>query len=296
MRKFLALTGSLLIFASVGFSQKFALKLGGGWGQASGGDFAKYIQGQSDYAHDAFTTNDRFVFPHLGMNFGGEFIFYFRPNMGLGLGFGYFRLAKDSEIAYDFGDVSATEQLKPNFMIIPLTLSFHYLWPLSSKLSLDLEAGISSFLVKLDWDYTTNFHLALPNDPSQVYEGVDQFIFQSGYRFGSGLQAGVSLEYRLFPRISLVIGGLGRISLLSASGFKGNWTEQGSGDLWNFLDSGSGTYVWYYAWKFNDKTYSQVVFQDEEPAAGATVSNVRRAKFGLTGFTATIGVKIGLGR
>ncbi|MCJ7564095.1 MAG: outer membrane beta-barrel protein [Candidatus Aminicenantes bacterium] len=284
MRKFFALAVSLLVIAGFGFCGTFAIKLGSGLGYISGGDFAKGIRGWSDYyAAEYNSLRGEFLAPRSGMNLGGEVIYYFKPNMGLGLGVGYARYAKDSEASYDLGYASSTEQFKAKISVIPITANFHYLLPLLPKLTLDLTAGVSYNIAKLSWDYMRDFTLL-------GYSGTDQFTY-SATRGGIGLQAGAGAEYELSSAISVVLNVTARYA--SIAKFQGDWTERGSGNIWDFSDSGSETYAWYFDWKFNETTYPQIVFQNEKPT-GTTVSNARYARLGLTGLVATLGIKIGL--
>jgi hypothetical protein len=151
------------------------------------------------------------------------------------------------------------------------------------KLTLDLTAGVSYNIAKLSWDYMRDFTLL-------GYSGTDQFTY-SATRGGIGLQAGAGAEYELSSGISVVLNVTARYA--SIAKFQGDWTERGSGNIWDFSDSGSETYAWYFDWKFNETTYPQIVFQNEKPT-GTTVSNARYARLGLTGLVATLGIKIGL--
>ena len=76
--------------------------------------------------------------------------------------------------------------------------------------------------------------------------------------------------------------------IASAGGFKGSWTETGSGDFWAVSDSGEAT-VWVFDWIYGAKPYRQLSFQDSRPA-GADVAGAEEARIGLSG----LGLKIGL--
>jgi hypothetical protein len=297
MKRAFALAVSLFFIASFGFSQKFALKLGSGWNWISGGDFVDGLKGQTDYLAAAYTgLTGEFLSPHAGLNFQGEILYYLRSDMGIGLGFGYSRISKDSEIDYESSTESSStsgkERLSPGFTVMPISINFHYFRPISSKFTLDFSAGPSLYIAKLDWSDTVDLSVRPPNDTTQIFSGADQFIFTSAGHVGFGVQIGVGIEYALSSGIAAVFSVAGRLA--SVSGFKGDWTEQGSGDFLNFSDSGTGSAAWYYDWNVNQKTYGQFAFQDDMPS-GTAISNARSAKLGLSGFAVSIGVKIGIG-
>ena len=294
MKKLGALAFSLLLAASLSYSQKIAVKFGGGIGSSSGGDFASGLLGMTKYLRDEYPgAGGEFSAPRSGLSLNGEIVYYFRKDMGIGLGFGYLELSKDGAVTYTADIISAKERLQTRFNVIPITLNLHYLVPLSNAFRLDLSAGVGGYLAKLDWNYQTDLSLRLPDDPSQVFNGSDTIEFESGLGFGFGLHGGAGLEYAFSPRLVVCLNLTGRLA--SVSGFNGSWTEKGSGDFWDFSDSGTDAYLWSYDWGVNNTTFSQLGIQKETPA-GLTISNARHARLGLSGFSATVGIKIGFGR
>jgi len=289
-----ALVLSLLLAASLSYSQKIAVKFGGGMSYSSGGDFASGLLGLTNYLRDEYAgMSGEFSAPHSGLCLNGEIIYSFRKDMGIGFGIGYFGLSKDGTVTYNFNGMSAKERLRPKFDVIPVTINFHYLVPLSNAFRLDLSVGVGGYLTRLDWNFQTDFILQLPEDPSQVFSGSDALVFESGLRLGLGLDGGAGLEYALSPGFAVCLNLTGRLA--SVSGFNGSWTEEGRGDFWDFSDSGTDARIWSYDWRPAHTTYSQLVVQKEAPA-GMSISNARHARLGLSGFSATIGIKIGLGR
>ena len=294
MKKCVSLAISLLLAASFGYSQKIAIKFGGSLAYSSAGDIASGLRDMTNYLRAEFPgSSGEFSAPHASPGFAGEIIYYFKTNVGLGVSFGIFGMSKEGTIAYSADILSAKETLKPKAQVIPIALSLHYVVPLSNAFRLDFNGGFGGYLANVDWNYRADFTLTLPDDPGQVFDGSDILAFESGRRFGFGLHGGIGLEYALSPGLSVVLDLAGRLA--SVSGFNGSWTETGSGDFWDFSDSGTDAYLWTYDWNVNNATYSQIVLQKETPS-GATVSNARHAKLGLSGFSATIGIKIGLGR
>lgn len=274
----------LFAAASLGFAQKFSIKLTGGLNYAGGGDFSSGLQGQMDYLKAEYNVTGAYRFPNLGINASGEFIFHFTPNIGLGLGVGYFQHVKEGKVAYDFSFVKVEEMIKPKTSVIPITANIHYLLPVSSKINLDFSAGGGAYFTTLNWDYRSDVDII-------GLKSYDQSTFKST-KTGFGLQAGVGLEYALSAKIAIGLNIVGRCA--QVSGFKGAWTDSGGGDLWSYSDSGSDRLPWYYDWKLpGGHSYPQIVFQEDQPA-GSTVANARLAKLILSGFSVTIGLKIDL--
>jgi hypothetical protein len=288
MKKVFAGMAAVIFLSTLGFSQKFVLKIGAGISVASGSDFAQGIEGQMSYLSDQYAVGGRYSFPHTGMDFAGELIYSFKERMGVGLGLGFIRQAEDDTVSYALGDVSVNERLNPSFNTIPIALNFHYLLPVSSRLSLDLSAGGTYYLTRVNWNYRMDLSLL-------GLSGTDAYTMKSTAG-GFGVQAGLGLQWALSSRIAVCLDIVGRVAPSSFSGkIKGDWTEKGSGDFLDLTDSGSGQYAWAYDWNAGGRSYSQIAFQNETPS-GTTISNARYAKFSLSGFAATLGLKIGIGR
>lgn len=294
MKRFGALASVLLAAAPLVRPQTVAIKLNGDMIRASGGDFSSGLSGMTKYLRDQYTGfSGGFAAPQSAPGVSGEIMVYLSKEIGLGLGIGYFRLSKTGTASYEADFISTVESLTPRLDVLPMTLNLHYLVPLSAKLRLDVSAGIGGYLATLDWDYRTDIRMALPEDAGRVFRGSDDFVFRSSRAFGTGLQAGAALEYELFPGFSVTVHAAGRLA--SVGGFKGSWTEEASGDFWDFSDSGTDAYLWTYDWTVRGSTYAQLLAQKEAPS-GTTVANVGKAKWNLSGYSASAGIKIGLGR
>jgi hypothetical protein len=267
---------------SFGYSQSFGLKLSGGLSYASGGDLAKGIKGETEYLGADYSLTGEFRTPYLGMDFEGELIYYFGSKLGIGLGVGYSRHAKESTVSYNIDLVGVKETLKPIYRVVPITVNLHYLQALSPNLSLDLTAGAGYYLVILDWDHRMDMEI-------MGYTGNFEYTFKST-KGTVGFQAGLGLEMKITSRASLVWTVWGRYA--SFSELKGDWTDKAGGELWSYEDSGSDGYAWYYDLKYAGKTYARVVFDTDNPV-GSNFSDVRYAKLSLTGIATTFGLKVG---
>jgi len=278
---FLCLIAGLGLIAPWIQAQSFVLKLYGGLSYADGGDLAKGIKGGADYLAADFNISGDFKAPTLGQNFGGEFIYYIGPRLGIGLGAGYFRHGQESSVSYSANALTVRETLKPRFWVVPITANLHWLLPLSSKIRLDLTAGAGYYLAFLNWEDRMDMDIL-------GFSGYFDYTFES-VRGALGFQGGVGLEVKIARQLALVWTVLGRYA--SLSDWKGDWTDKGGGDLWSYEENGSEHTAWYYDLKYGGTTYPQILFNTDKPT-GANYSNVRAAKLSLTGFTTTLGIKL----
>jgi hypothetical protein len=273
---------ALAAMVSLGYSQSFKLKLSGGLSYAGGGDLAKGIKGETEYLGADYSLTGEFRAPYLGMEIGGELIYYFGSKFGIGLGVGYSRHTKESAVSYNIDMVGVKETLKPKYSVVPITANLHYLLALSPNLSLDLTAGAGYYLATLDWDHRMDMEI-------MGYTGNFEYIFKST-KGTVGFQAGLGLEMKITSKAALVWTVWGRYA--SISELKGDWTDKAGGELWSYEDSGSGGYAWYYDLRYGGQTYARVVFDTDKPV-GSNFSDVRYAKLSLTGIVTTVGLKFG---
>jgi hypothetical protein len=284
-KRILSLT-ILLLFSALLPAQKFAVSFSGGMGYFAGGDLATGLQGENAYRSDGFNVDTGFTIPKTGLNFAGEVIFYPWKNFGIGLGMEYQKTAKESRIGFTIGSIDATETITPEVRAMPITLNLHYLIPLSSKLKVSISAGAGYYLTTLKYNYASEFGIGAQRE-SETY------AFQAK-KGAIGCQGGLGLEFALSGRLAIVFNASGRYA--SISPFEnGTWSNSRSGSFGEFSTSGSDDAFWIYDWLQNGKTYSRLAFQDIAPTGQQGMSNVRKAKIDLTGFAATLGLKIGFG-
>jgi len=284
MRKGFLLACICLVAVPLGFSQTLSLRLNGGMAYGTGGDLAEGLRGQMDYyAAEYDNLVGEFKLPKFGWAAGGEILIHLNPSFAVGLGAGFEHHGLESLVGYAIGYVEVEENLKPVFDVIPLTGSLHLFLTLGPKLKLDLNAGGGAYITRLNWDF--GYDIALLG-----YQGSDVYTFRSS-KVGFGFQGGAGLELALSSKLSLVLNVLGRAAKIGP--FRGDWTETGTGDFWSFADSGSDHVMYYYDLTVSGKTFPQIVLQSGPPA-GTSVSNAREAKLDLTGFAASLGIKIAL--
>jgi len=279
----LAMIAAVVSFASAQ-EARVSFQLTGGLNYAAGGDFARGLNGQTEYLTNEFGAEGELSSPIWGFQFAGEFLYHFNDRFALGLGVGYFEHMKQTQATYENWILEIDETVTPKYKVIPLTANLHYSFPWFGSIRLDLYAGAGFYLTSLDYNYRQDVGV-LGFNGSAIY----QYNASKG---GFGVQGGMNLEWVIDPKFSILLGVQGRIA--SVSGFTGEWTEIGTGDIgWDYHDSGTSNQVWYLQWDSGVQKYGQLWFQDDEPE-GSDVSEVRPARLGLSGFTATLGFKIKL--
>jgi hypothetical protein len=287
MKKTMVAVAAICLLAAAGQAQQFSLKIGGGLGYASGGDLTNGIKGQNAFLAQEFQAGSAFLIPHTGVDFAGEFVYYPWTHFGIGIGGGYFQTLKQSSVSYAIGAIQTTETIKPQINVVPITLNLHWLVFLSSWLHLDVSAGAGSYSTTLKWDYQNAYTLASLN-------GNEHYTFQARAS-AIGFQAGLGLDFAISSRISVVLDFVGRSAKIGPFS-AGDWTDAVSGSFGSSNASGSDHSFWIYNWLSGSQTYAQVAFQADQPKGSPFISGAQTGKIDLSGFAATIGIRLAIGR
>jgi hypothetical protein len=291
MRRTMIWAAALWFLASAGFSQESSIKLSGGFGFATGGDLNKTIKGTSDIRRDLDGALGELKPVNLGLNFDIEFIHHFTPNIGLGLGIGYFRASKESgPVSSEFAipgifSMGSEYSINPKISAVPITLNVHYFLPAGSRISFDLHAGIGYYLTMLNFSSKDVLSDSFFDTISEHWTEDTTFASTKG---SVGFQAGIGFEFDVAKRVAVVCDVFGRFA--SVSGFKGKYEYKESGD-YTWEESASDYYFWSYDERFDGSSYTQFDFYTEKPE-GETVTNAKQGSIDLTGFGITLGLRI----
>lgn len=281
MKKPFFLLTVFLLATGIAFSQ-VSIKLTGGMAYILANDLNKGLQGENDFlTNEATYVSGEYNKLHMGMNFGGEIIFNFSPNAGIGMGAEYSQIGKESTLDYTidiFGQFS--EVLNLNIKVIPITLNFYYYIPAGSSIKFYLKVGAGYYITKFNMEDSLNaFSLGInTRDSLKVSKGT------------IGFQGIFGIEFLASEQISFVVEAGGRYAKLSE--LTGDWTRKGIDSGVPVYKSGTGS-LWYYEWTplFSRHTYPGIGISDREPSA-INVTNVRKASLDLTGFSVKAGLKI----
>jgi len=273
MKKLISIGVLFLVAGVLAYPAQFSLKLTGGINWMSGSDYNAGIKGLNDYLKatyppvaGAFQTLD------TATKFQGEAIFQIAPNIGLGIGGGYYQIKKNDTVTYVAAGYTDTVNYSPDFSVIPLFLNLHILIPAGSMLNIDLYAGPALYLTNLKWTDSDKW----------VLWNLSHTFSSTGTAFG--FQAGAGLDIHLAPIIAIVLDASYHFGKLNE--VKGTWTQKGTFIIWSYDDSFPNSYLWYYM----NGTYPQIELNPNQPSS----SGSRKAAIDLSGIALTAGIKISL--
>jgi len=260
----------LLFFAQPGIAKSnlsFGLKLGGGLNYMLLTDYNNYVDDWNTYLEnepDTFTGS--FDNLHMGMNFGGEFILYFTPNIGIGIGAGFLSASVDQpQVEYSFsGWLSTWYKVNQEAKVsaIPVRLTFHYTTPVSNFMNFFFNAGVGYYLGSLEWT----------DDGSAWLFGAYSTSAEASMTT-IGFHGGLGLEFKFSPAISFFIEVQGQYAKFSE--VTGDYTNTNI-----FGTTAEERTLYHYVWAPDNTT--ELVWATAPPS-GTNYTDVREAAIDLTG-------------
>lgn len=303
MKKAFTIIAAVILLAPMALAE-FSLKIGGGFTTIPGGDYNKGMKGFVDYSR-AYSTDWSGTYDgnlsglsSIGMNFFVEGTYNFTPNIGVGLGAGYFQTQAKEDSFFNDGVLfvlwwaERTVSNSATLSVIPITLNVHYTLPLSSTFNLDVFAGPGLYLTNFTFEDETDFDAWLLG----IFH-TDDYHATTDYKASKtafGFQGGLGLEFNVSPSIAIFLNGLFRV--LTVSDIKGDWDYVFDDNLASATATASESdfYLWYYELYYNGTDYPHLMLSDTAPS-GAGISSARHAKFSLTGVCVAAGIKIRFG-
>lgn len=283
----------VFLLASAGnaqdFLKRFSLKISGGLGSTSGGDFNALPDGMNALAADlvpffGLTKTGELENPKWGLDFEGELLFSLSENFGVGLGVGYLRRTKETSLELALEPLMrAAITLEPELSLIPVSLSGYYFFPIGSRMNAFLKAGIGYYFAKASLKFREEYESFLGVDGWEEDEG-------EGRDSGFGFHGGLGLEYSPTATVSLFAEGM--IRYLSIT----DWEFEVSTTYDSGVIKGSGT-VWYIE-EFIEATgkyYPGLQISEQKPT-GPGYRNVEAAGVDFSGFSFRVGIRIRFGK
>ncbi len=268
---------------------KFGFRLTGGVFPLMRNDINDHLQGLNDIFKDYsdidpnFIVNSEFEMIKMGMDFDGEILVSFMPNLSIGIGAGYISAGKETASEMTTSSTSSdTWTYDIKFSAIPITLSLYYGIPVGSSLQVVLNGGVGYYLGTVNFDF-----LSEGNTSSLTYEGTDEWSAKSN---ALGFHGGIDLEFSFARNLALVAGAKGRyVKLTDLAGTEDYDYNQSDG--YSLSSTNEDMTLWYGNYKEGTKYYPQVVLSQNTPT-GPAWSDVRKAEVNLSGIVFQAGIKI----
>jgi opacity protein-like surface antigen len=259
-------------------AQGVSLKLFGVYGSIGAGDVQEGLDGATSFYRQVLElvgwsrTGDFKRFDNI-WEAGGDFVFYFTPVIGIGLGASYMQnWPAKTDMTFSHPPAADIKQtMTPKVTAIPIRASLYVAIPIGTALKLSLHGGVSYYFAKMDYTW----RLGTASDWIQVETKTDGK--------GLGFHGGAGLEFNFSTSAALFVEATGRLAKLSA--FTGDSTLSVSG---GGSASTSGTL---YFWKDNYGilgVLSQVGISDTLPS-GSGITDAREAEVDLSGFSLRAG-------
>jgi hypothetical protein len=250
------------------------IRLSGGLGFLSGGDFKTGIQGMYDWSAQfirsaGYTLGKSDVAPfNSGTELGGDIVYYFAGRLGVGAGAARMHVSKTNTQLFSSGPLDNLMTVLPQADILALRLSVFYALPLTPLLTVCLSAGPASYSV----NYRYAGSIMMPD------YGYD--LSQRLKAGGLGAQGGIGLEILMNPRLAFILEAQGRYARIS--GFEGTQVvvEYLGGPFTTTETDGTLYYV-------EEGGYPRLEVFSDAPPAGLTS---RRAVLDLSGVSLRAGL------
>jgi hypothetical protein len=280
MRKTLCLTLAAALAAlavPAALEAEIEFRLTGGMSLQSGGDLNRGAQGMFEF-YDAlfralgYVTRGEFTPAQAGYSVGGDIIFRFHTNFGIGLGAGYMSAALTSVDEFQGAAGGGEASHKVAASALPLRLNLFYFLPVGGgeKFNVVCHAGLGYYLARAGYTFR------LDSGGGWLEQEYDCSAN------GLGFHGGIGLEVALSPQFGLVFEAVGRYA--DIGGFEGDKTVRNSaggsastpGTLTYFeLNAATGTF------SMLDVTSSDI--------SGPGIDEVRDARVHFSGLSLSVG-------
>jgi hypothetical protein len=216
---------------------------------------------------------------HGGYDFGADLVIQINPTIGIGIGAGYLRSSKDSEMTLTYLEDTASMLGSVRLSAIPIRLGVFFDFPVNDKLSFTANAGAAVY-TSLKFMGSIRFE----EDTSWQEIALDG----SRTSFGDiGFQGGLGFEYMVAPKIGFFVEALGRYarfknydSVTGTNRDSGGFSDSTEGVLYlEKIDVPEGTWTW-------------LVVEETPPTPDPPEIVYSEPKFDFSGFCLQAGFRI----
>lgn len=190
------------------------LRLFGGFSQAEAGDVNEGLDGYFEIfklysALGEGTTTGSYNPLRAGYNFGADLIFQITRHIGIGIGAGYMRFSKSSQMTFSHGSEDIKLSGTPTLSAVPLRLGLFLTLPLGSRLNFTLDAGAAVYAaLKLDAKQRLNY-------PYGYWLETSLSASRSAPQFDNlGFHGSLGFEFMVSPKFGFFVEALGRYARL----------------------------------------------------------------------------------
>jgi len=288
MKRKLAVSSILVfaIFTLTGMSQAqgFRIKLAGGYGTMTTGDYNSFGAGLDDLLSTlealGATTEGNFNKINPGFEYEVEFILSLPAGFGVGVGVGYIQRSKMTELTATIPMLgSASASITPKLSAMPINVSAYYFTPGIAPLKFFVYGGIGYYYGRLTIDIRED------STPPDFWSEQESLLKDQSF----GLHGGVGLELKVDSRIAVFLEGRARYCKLTS--WRGDGTYEDSD---GFTDTFEGL-MWYF--EELDQNYGSgewfpgITVTTGRPS-GPDIRNVREFEANLSGVSLRTGIRI----
>ncbi len=262
------------------FLKEISFKLKGGYQYIQIGDFNTYMSLLKEYYenysedYSVYIINELEEFHH-GSNLGGEISFMLSPRLRGAIGIEYTHLGSENSVKIP--DSGSTQIFTHKFNSIPLTLSIHYLFPLSKRSHFYLKAGTGYYFAWINKNFS--------HHRSDLYE---VFWEEKMHSADFGVNGGFGFEYSISKNMYLTLECLGTYARIN--GFKGHYSWDGPEGRY-YEDEGI-FYYWEELSGSTGYTIARIYLGKPEPAWYRR--NIREFVLDLSGVSLILGLRVRL--
>ncbi len=275
---------AILTFTGMSQAKGFRIKLSGGYGTMTTGDYNTFGAGLDDILSTlegiGASTEGGFNKINPGFEYEAEFILNLPAGFGVGIGIGYIQRSKITELSVSIPMIGSTSlSIDPKIKAMPINLSAYYFTPGIAPLKFFVHGGIGYYYGTLTADIRED------STPPTFWSEQEVKLKDQGF----GLHGGVGLEFKVAAKIAVFIEGRARYCKLKS--WNGDATYEDSdgstdadvGLLWYFeeLDQDYGSGEWFPA-----------ITISTGPPSGPNIRNVREFEVNFSGISLRTGIRI----
>ncbi len=209
---------------------KISFRLQGGWNYISGGDVNRGTQAWFDYGVANWPVQQGgYRAVHKGYEVGGDIIFELTPRFGIGIGGGYMRISRASQMSLLHDEPSLPSGgvvAEPILSAVPIRAGVFLTLPLSRKINFVADGGLSYYFRARYRDQMAS--VISMGDILTTYKCITTRAEDK--TLPVGFQAGIGFEYELVRKVFLCLNARGRYARL------GGWKGSSKLEIWEYND------------------------------------------------------------